>query len=355
MKTSFAPPNILVVDDVTENLSILTEIIHRKGFIVRPVTSARQAVSAIETLVPDLILLDISMPDIDGYVLCSMLKKSVKTREIPVILISVLNSSQERIKGYQAGAVDFIIKPFEEEELILRINTHLKMYKTRQELEVYNKKMNKIINDQIHKIYEEQKTLLYGMTRLASRRYGYAPNHMNNVGKNCRILALGLQLSQSFREQITNSFIDAIELAAPLHDIGKVSIGDHILLNTKGLSFEEKEQLKQHTSVGAEILEEMYSLNSNNDLLKMAIDIVKYHHEYWDGTGYPLGLKGNAIPLSARIVAIVHTYDSYINRTSSPTSGSHEKSIDRINDAAGSLFDPEIVSVLNKIQNQLIK
>jgi len=355
VSSTFSPPNILVLDDVNANLAILTDIIHKSGYIARPVTSARQAVSAIDALSPDLILMDISMPEIDGYVFCSMLKKSSKTRDIPVIFISALNSPEDRIKGYQTGAVDFIVKPFEAEELMLRINTHLRMYKIQQDLEVYNRKMNKIINEQIHKIYEEQKNLLYGLALLSSRSRKTTTEHIERIGKNSRILALGLQLSPNYGDQITNSFIDAIEIAAPLHDIGKTAISGKILNKQGNLDEEETKELKRHTLIGAETLETIYSLGGNNELLKMAIDIVKCHHENWDGSGYPTGLVGTSIPLSARIVAIIDTYDLYVNEGMDIQTYTHEQSVEFINSGIGTLYDPDILAVFNKIQYQLIR
>lgn len=355
VNNSFSPPNILIVDDVNSNLTILTDIIHTSGYIARPVTSARQAVSAIEVVLPDLILMDISMPEIDGYVFCSMLKKSAKTRDIPVIFISVLNTEQDRMKGYQAGAIDFIVKPFEAEELILRINTHLKMYKTQQELEIYNKKLNKIINDQIRKIYEEQKNLLYGLAKLISKRQPGKPEHMERIGKNSRILTLGLQLSPQYRNLITNSFVDTIEIAAPLHDIGKIAISDNELLKQSELNEENSEIGNTHTLIGAEILEDIYSLKGNNEMLKMAIDIVKYHHEYWNGTGYPTGLSGTDIPLSARIVGVINAYDTLYQDIELREDLKHERCVELINEGTGCLYDPVIVSVFNKIQNQLVR
>lgn len=351
----FSPPNILVVDDVNTNLAVLTEIIHNAGYIARPVTNARQAVSAIEAMTPDLILMDISMPEIDGYMFCSILKKSVKTRDIPIIFISALNSPQDRIKGYQAGAVDFIMKPLEAEELILRINNQLKMHKTQQELEVYNKKLNKIINDQIRKIYDEQKNLIRGITKILVKRNSAKASHMERVGKNSRLLALSLQLSPKFRDQITNSFVDAIEVTAPLHDIGIIAISDNLLSKQSELSEEEKDIIKSHADLGAEVLEEIYALNENNELLKMSIDIVKYHHENWDGTGYPRQLAGTDIPLSARIVAIVEDYDNLISESLRKKAFTHERSIEIINEKSGARYDPDMVAIFNKIQNQLMR
>ncbi len=346
-----SPPNILVIDDVSANLVVLAEMIRKAGYIARPVTSARQAVIAIEALPPNLILMDISMPEIDGYVFCSMLKKNANTRDIPVIFISALDASEDKIKGFRAGAIDYISKPFEVEELTLRIDIHLKMYKMQQELEAYNKKLYKIINDQIQKIYEEQKNVMNALAMLIAKRDSSRYNHMQLVGKNSKLLAMSMQLTPKFHDRITNSFIEAIELAAPLHDIGKLAMAECLL--KEHLSEEERESLKAHTMIGADMLTEIYSSNEQNEFLKMAIDIAKYHHENWDGSGYPMGIAGVEIPLSARIVSIVNVYDILISDTLNPCS--HDKAVEKINAGTEILFDPEIVSIFNKIQYQLRK
>lgn len=350
----FSPPNILILDDVNANLVVLAEIIRNAGYIARPVTSARQAVNAIEALPPNLILMDISMPEIDGFVFCSMLKKNANTRDIPVIFISALNSTEDKIKGFRSGAVDYISKPFEIEEVTLRINTHLQMHKMQQELEIYNKKLYKIINDQLRKLYEEQKNVIKALIKLAEKKDTTRAAHLELVGKNSKLLAISLQMSSHFRNQITNSFIDAIELAAPLHDLGKLLISNQII-NKSDSTIHEIEVIKQHTSVGAGVLEDIYSTNEQNDFLKLAISIAKYHHERWDGTGYPFGVSGEDIPLCARIVSIVNLYDNLINNANNGQAHSHENSMEIINKEAGQGFDPEIVSVFNKIQHQLKK
>lgn len=352
MTAAFSPPNILVVDDVNENLTILTEIIHSAGYIAKPVTSARQAVCAMEALAPDLILMDTSMPEIDGITFCSMLKKNANTREIPIILISDINTSEDKIKGFQAGAADFLVKPFEAEELTLRIRALLQMYKKQQELEIYNRKLNKIINDQIHKIYEKQTNTIYALVLLSAKYDSKRIKRLENIGRNSRLLAMSLQLSPIFKDLITNMFIDVIELAAQLYDIGKITISDNLLQNPDDQSNRE---VKAHTETGAAILQDIYSKDDQNELLKMAIEIAKYHHEYWNGSGYPAGLAGTEIPLSARIVSIIDVYDSLVSETVFKKACTHKESIEIINNGAGTQFDPDIIAVFNKVQNQLIK
>jgi putative two-component system response regulator len=351
---SFSPPNILVVDDINANLAVLTEMIRKAGYIARPVTSARQAVSAIEALLPNLILLDITMPEIDGFVFCSMLKKNANTRDIPVIFVTALNSTEDKIRGFQLGAVDFITKPFEVEEVNMRINTHLKMYKMQQELEVYNKKLYKIINDQIRKIYEGNMVVVEAMAKLHTLSNHVKREHMERVGNNSRILALSLQLSPKFKEQVTNSFIDVIEKAALLHDIGMIAIDSRIFTMPLALMTKEEEALFQaHTTAGAKALEDILELNTNNEFIRMAINIAKYHHERWDGKGYPTGKAGKEIPICARIVAIVDGYDAMLRGWGLEEPYTQEESLEVINSNSGLLYDPDIIAVFNKVHNQL--
>lgn len=351
---SFSPPNILIVDDVNANLAVLAELIRKAGYIARPVTSARQAVSAIEALIPNLILLDVSMPEIDGFVFCSMLKKNANTRDIPIIFITALDATEDKIKGFQLGAVDYISKPFEVEEVTMRINTHLKMYKMQQELEVYNKKLYKIINDQIRKIYDGQRNVVEALTKLYTFGDIKKSSHVEKVGDNCRILALSLQLSPKFKEQITNSFIDVIDKAAMLHDIGMISVDKGDIIKSSSLRSPEEEKIfRSHTMLGAEILENILTLNTNNDFIRMAIDIAKYHHERWDGSGFPEGKAGRAIPLCARIVAIVDDYDALLLGWGVDHALTHEECLEIISKNAGSLYDPDMIEVFNKVQNQL--
>lgn len=348
-------PNILIVDDIGTNLAILTSIIKRAGYMPRLVYSAKQAISAIESKTPNLILLDISMPDIDGFDLCSMLKKKPSTREIPVIFISALNSTEDKVRGFQLGAVDYITKPFDGEEVILRINTHLKIYTMRKELEAYNRRLCKIINDQIRKVYEGQRAVLYAMAKLTVAKDATKKDHLERTGRNSKLLAMSMQLSPKFKDMISDSFIETIELAALLHDIGKISIPDHVLLKPAELNTQEREIVKTHARIGADTLREIYSYCDQNEYIRMAIEIAEHHHENWDGTGYPDGLSGTEIPLSARIVSIIDTYDGLISERCYRKALSHEKTMKIINEASGKKFDPDIVQVFNKIQHQINK
>ncbi len=351
---STSPPNILIVDDINANLAVLTEMIRKAGYIARPVTNAGQAVIAIDALPPDLILLDISMPEVDGFVFCSMLKKNASTRDIPIIFISALNSMEDKMKGFQLGAVDFITKPFEVDELVLRIRSHLRMYKMQQELEVYNKKLYKIIKDQDRKIYDGNKNVVDALVILATLGSAAKREHLQRVGENSRILALSLQLSSKFKEQITNSFIDVIEKAALLHDIGMSTMDNRILDQPRSLFSKEEELIYlAHTNEGANALEQILDLNTNNEFIRMAVNIARHLHERWDGKGYPAGKAGNEIPISARIVAIVDAYDASLHGWGADESSTPAQGLEMICDNAGLIYDPDIVEVFHKVLNQL--
>ena len=347
--------NILIVDDTTSNLVILAEMIKSIGYIARPVTSVKQAFAAISKKIPHLILLDISMPDIDGFECCEMLKKDVKTKDIPIIFISALNSTEDKIRGFKLGAVDFIVKPFELEEITLRVNTHLKLYQMQQELKMHNRRLFKMVNEHVQKISDEQKNIIYALMKLSEARDDSSGTHIENVGKNCKLLAMSLQFSPKFEKEVTTSFIDAIELAAPLHDIGKMAIRDNILLKPGKLTTEEMKIMKTHAEIGASNLSEIYNYNEHNDFILMAIDIAHYHHENWDGSGYPKGLKGKEIPLAARITAVVDVYDILTSDRCYRKAFSHEDAMQIMIDDAGKAFDPDIIEIFVKIQNQLKK
>lgn len=338
---------------MSENLQALSEIVRNAGFVARPVISAKQAVNAIEAILPDLILMDISMPDIDGFVFCSMLKKNTATKEIPVIFISALTSVETKIRGLQMGAVDFIAKPFEAEEVALRIKLHLKLYQSRTDLERNNAKLYAIINEQMKKIYDSQRNVIYALVGLADKIEASKTDFHEHIAKNAKLVAMSLQLSSDYRNIITTNFVDAIELTAPLLDIGMLIIGDAGENEHFGRLSEETELIKTHTTEGAAFLRNICSSDTQNDYIRLAINIAKYHHENWDGSGYPDGIRETDIPLCARIVSIIDTYNRLINQTWQGEYYTPEMTMKYITDRAGSCFDPDIVSVIKKIQFQL--
>lgn len=347
---------ILIVDDVDINLDILEEIITTMGYETVTALNVKDAIALIEDMeeLPALILSDISMPEIDGYTFCGMLKKNPHTRHIPVIFISAMDSMSDLGKGFELGAVDYIPKPFEPAEVQMRINTHLKMYKMQVELVENNKRLNQVVASQMEKLHAEQKNIMLAMAKLVESRENISGHHYWNLSYNSRILAQGMQFHPLFEDMVSDNFIDTIESSAYLHDIGKIKIPDAILLKKGPLTDEEMEIMKTHAQVGAETLLDIYEGKEKNDFLNMAVDIAYYHHENWDGSGYPKGLKGNEIPLAARIVRVVDVFDALTGARIYNTDRTVEESIEIIEKDSGKVFDPDIVQVFLKIYRNFI-
>ncbi len=354
MDTLAKKGKILVVDDVEVNLIILEEIIKNMGLEAVTATSVKEAFSFMQDGLPQVILSDISMPDIDGYTFCDMLKKDPYTREIPVIFISAMDTASDLSQGFARGAVDYITKPFDKTEVEMRITTHLKLYNLQKDLEENNHRLSSIVTRQLEKLRLEQKNIMFALAKLVEQRENMTEDsrtssHFANVAYNSRILAQGMQLSAKYEDIITDDFIDTIESSAGLHDIGKILIPDAILLKKSPLTPEERAIMKTHAEIGAKTMIEIYEGIERNEFINMAIDIAYYHHENWDGSGYPKGLKGEEIPLSARIVKIVDVFDALVNERVYHHAISLEDGIEEMKNEAGVKFDPEIMKIFLKI------
>lgn len=345
--------NVLIVDDVSSNLTILSEMIKGMGYIARPVPSVVLAMKAIEVKLPNLILLDISMPDIDGFEFCEMLKKDPVTKDVPVIFISAMTSPDDRVRGFTLGAVDFITKPFELREVTVRINTHLKMHLMQKVMEDYNHRLTMMINSQMKRVDKQQGKILLGIADMLEKRDKYTIGHRENISKNAHVFSVALQLNPSYEHQIDNDFMEYIDVAAALHDIGKICIPESVLLKPEKLSTEEYEIIKAHCEFGAESILGMVESEEDSYFLMLAADIARYHHEHWDGSGYPYGKAGGEIPIGARIVAILDTYDALTHDRVYRKAYSREEAVEIIENEAGKAFDPEMVKIFIRILNRI--
>ncbi len=341
-------PHILIVDDVETNLFILENMIEGMGYIPKCATSAAEAVTLISESLPQLILLDVFMPEMDGYEFCERLKSNPITRDIPIIFISAADSSEDKVRGFKLGAVDYIAKPFEITEVTMRVNNHLKLHEMQQELEMSNRRLHSVISSQARRIEDEQKNILYALAALTEEQD--SADHMENVAYNCRMLAQSLQFSPEFTEEISEGFINTIEVASRLHDIGKLCVPTD---QVEEVRQERRAQVRHHAGQGAEILERVYQNTPENSFLPMAIEIARYHHACWDGSGYPGGISGKEIPLSARIAIVADNYDILTGEGGQEGTYSPEESIQIIRERSGTYFDPDIVDVFVKIKKRL--
>ena len=343
--------SILVVDDVEVNLIILEEIIKNMGYQPMLAQSVKEALKIIEESekLPQIILSDISMPETDGFTFCTMLKNDPYTKDIPVIFISAMDTASDIGKGFELGAVDYIPKPFEKTEVEMRISTHLKIYFMQKDLEENNRQLNLVVARQMEKLRVEQKNIMTSLARLVENKENVSGSHYRNILYNSRILAEGMQLSPKFEDQVTDDFIDTIESSSGLHDIGKLLIPDSILLKNAPLNEEERKIMSTHAELGAKTLMDIYEGVEKNDFIEMAIDIAWHHHECWDGSGYPKGLKGTEIPLSARIVKTVDVFDAMISERRYKKPISLDKTLEYMEEKAGIVFDPDIIRVFMRI------
>lgn len=346
--------NILVVDDTKENLDMLSIFLASNGYFVRPVPNGKMAIKACEIEPPDLILLDINMPGMNGYEVARHLKNNPVLREIPIIFVSGFHEEKNIVRGFESGSVDYITKPFRVNELLARIETHLKLYRTQRELKYYTDHLEKLVSQQVAMLTKSYKATIFAMAKLAEYRDDETGKHIERVRSYARAISKRIAEKTIYKESVNEAFVYCIFEAAPLHDIGKVAIPDKILLKPGPLSHEEMEIMKRHTVIGASVLMEVKEKCGSNEFLTMSVDIAMSHHERWDGAGYPKKLKGSAIPLPARIVAIADVYDALRSKRPYKEPVTHENAVKIILNERGKQFDPVIVDAFFDI-NELIE
>jgi putative two-component system response regulator len=344
--------SIIIVDDTPANLELLSGMLKQKGYRVRPAPSGKLAIQAAIKDKPDLILLDISMPEMDGYEVCTLLKADPNLRDIPVIFISALTETIDKVRAFSNGGVDYITKPFQFEEVNARVETHLKLRRLQIELERHNLAMEDTIKKQVMEISDSQMSTIFALAKLSESRDDDTGRHLERVQVFCRMLSEKLYKLPGYCSVEIGSFIENITQASPLHDIGKVGIPDAILLKPGKLTSDEFDQMKTHTVIGARTLESVSLKYTGNQFIKTGIEISMHHHERWDGRGYPDALAGDAIPLSARVMSVADVYDALRSTRCYKTPLSHEESRNIILSGAGTQFDPVLVDVFDSIHEQ---
>lgn len=313
MSTLISKPKILIVDDEPTNLRIMRQVLdddYRLSFA----KNGEDAIQLANNDMPDLILLDIMMPGMTGYEVCTLLKKQTLTLNIPVIFVSALNDDIDEIKGFESGAVDYIFKPIRPAIVRARVKNHLSLVRAEQ---------LKITHIQI----------IERLGRAAEYKDNETGLHVLRMSHVSKLLALKLGLGEAFADELLQ--------AAPMHDIGKIGISDAIILKPGKLDESEFKEMQRHPEIGAEILG-----NSESSLLKLAKSVALYHHEKWDGTGYPKGLKGEEIPIEARIVAVADVYDALTNKRPYKEAWSVDETLAYFKSQSGKHFDATIVSAL---------
>ena len=341
---------VLIVDDVEINRIILGEIIKNMGCDFVLAKSGEEALLRVRERLPMLVLTDISMPGIDGYELCRILKDSEETRDIPIIFISAFDETQNIVQGFSIGGEDYITKPFIPEEVEARVGVHLRLYEMARQLRGMNRRLQISVNEQLLQMEQEKKNFLYALADVAAQNTSYNKKDMERLQKNCRTLAQGMQFSPLFEEKISDTYIDTIELAAPLCDIGNIGIPGEILSKEGDLTKEEAAVARNHTNIGAKLLKDIHGSSDYNDFIRISMDIAHYHHENWDGSGYREGLKGEEIPLAAQIVHIMSRFCALTGREKQ----NREEALAVMRQEAGKIFGPDIFEICCRISRQLL-
>lgn len=346
-------PKILIADDIKANRFTLRDIIAEMGYQPILTENGAQALKVVERFPVQLIILDISMPVMDGYEFCKIVKGNPETRSIPIIFISAFDDPNDIVKGFELQGEDYITKPFIPEVVQARVKLHLKLYESNRKLQQLNQKLQVSVNQQLRQMEMEKKNVLYALLRVARENSFYDESHMERVSHNCRILAEAMQLSTLYSPYISDSFINTIEIAAPLCDLGNMAIPTHILQKNGPLTEMETADMQRHTTIGAGILRDIQSIGDYNDFIKMAIEIAQSHHENWDGSGYPQGLKGEEIPLSAQIVAVASEYCALTETRVYRDAYDLEETFQIMEKDIGTKLNPDIFKILHKIHRQL--
>lgn len=327
--------SILVVDDIADNIDILSNLL-RPAYTVRAALNGSRAIElARSEHRPDLILLDVMMPDMDGYEVCRILKSDPLTRHIPVIFITARSYEEDEKHGLEIGAVDYITKPVNPAITLARIRTHLALADQNRSLELR-------VLERTQALQDSRLAIIRCLARAAEYNDNQTGLHVVRMSHYSRLLALAYSNDPGWAGLILH--------ASPMHDIGKIGIPDQILLKPGHLTEEEWQVMRTHPQIGAEIIGEH---DADAPLLSLAREIALHHHEKWDGSGYPMQLEGENIPVSARIVAIADVFDALTTERSYKRRWSIAEAMQEIHSHAGKHFDPALVELFEAILPQV--
>ena len=337
---------ILIVDDIEINRIVLEEILS-DAYDAISVESGEAAISFMASgeVMPSMILLDIMMPGMDGYETLQLIKKNPLTEHIPVIFITAEDAKLNEAKGLELGAVDFISKPFSVEIVKARVAAQLRLYH-------YSVKLEKMVQQKVNELLHSKEKMLEIMADIIEYRSFESGSHVKRTRDLTYILAKCLCENAKLDRAISESEVAIVAKAAPLHDIGKISIPDNVLLKNGKLTQEEYTVMKTHAMLGGEMVKLMMrDLTENDAYLECCYDITLYHHERWDGKGYPNGIAGEVIPLSARILSLVDVYDALTTDRVYKEAMSHEEAVEIINEGAGTQFDEKVVEAFMMVKD----
>lgn len=335
---------ILVVDDDVMNIKNIQQVLKEKCQVATA-TSGQMALKILERMTPDLIILDINMPQMNGFELMRRLREKEKTSNIPVIFITADQGDDIETKALEAGAVDFVSRPFQPSVLLNRIVHALEIEHYKKKLEMMVKEQANEIVAHVRRINRIQKEVIISMANLIESRDGSTGGHVKRTCLYVELLVKAMQHTQRYQQILTQKYVENLCNAAYLHDIGKIKVSDAILQKPGKLTTEEYEKMKEHACNGGEIIRSILEGIEDEEYIDIAWKVSTYHHEKWDGTGYPEGLKGEEIPLSARIMAIADVFDALTSKRCYKQAMDLEEAYIVMKEMSGTYFDPDILNV----------
>lgn len=336
---------ILIIDDVKFNIRAVEDMLGDTYKIIGAL-SARTGIRVLEHTIPDLILLDIIMPEMDGHQVLKFLKDTPAYMNIPVIFLTSDTNYKTEIEGFNEGIVDYVTKPFVADVLKKRVQTQI-------ELAEYQRSLEDKVDEKVHELEEMYDLITVSFAALTEYRDSTTGGHLKNTASYFKVFIQHLETSEAFKSQLNPYIVSKAIRSAPLHDVGKIAISDNVLQKPASLTDKEFERIKLHPVIGGELFSFIKQRIPDKEFADIAYNICRYHHEKWDGSGYPEGLSGNDIPLVARIMSIVDVYDALTSERPYKDPLPHEKAITMIADRAGSDFDPSLVNEFVTISDRI--
>ncbi len=342
---------ILIVDDTESNIDILVDILSGTWNLAVAM-DGESALEIVQENPPDLILLDIMMPGIDGYEVCKRLKMDETTREIPIIFLTAMTKEQDEAKGLALGAVDYVTKPFSPELVESRVRNQLKLKHHQDHLAT-------LVRERTIELALTQEVTIDAMAIMAEYRDPETGGHIQRTKNYVRVLAEHLKTHPEYSGFLSDEIIDLLYKSTPLHDIGKVGVADSILLKPGKLTPEEFKEMENHVHYGHDAIRVAEQKLSENSFLRLAREITISHHEKWDGSGYPYGLKGDAIPFGGRLMALADVYDALVSKRVYKPPFPHEKAVDIIVNGDGRThphhFDPDVLQAFKDLEEKFLQ
>ena len=334
---------VLVVDDTPDNLMLIADLL-RNRYRVKAANSGEKALRLLQgDALPDLILLDIMMPGLSGYDVAKQLKRAPRTRNIPIIFLTAMAAAEDEIRGLGLGAADYITKPIIPPVLLARVETQIKVKAAADFLRDQNDFLEQEVQRRTREVTAIQDVTIHAMASLAETRDNETGNHIRRTQHYVKLMAELLREHPRFGHFLDEETIKLLFKSAPLHDIGKIGIPDRILLKPGRYTAEEFEIMKTHTTLGRDAIQHAEDqLGITVDVLQLAKEIAYSHQEKWDGSGYPQGLAGDDIPISARLMALADVYDALISRRVYKPGMPHAQAVEIIREGRGAHFDPDI-------------